>query len=651
MEEGFLFAAFVFLAAALAVVPIAKATGLGSVLGYLIAGVLIGPYALAFVTDPETILGFSEFGVVMMLFLIGLEIQPRELWNMRTRLLGMGFTQVLISAALFAGLVFALGFAWQSSVAAGLALALSSTAIALQIMGERSILQTETGRSGFSILLFQDIAVIFILAVIPLLVVAGLPDVAIETSQHNLAESAPVDEPAWLPGVRIIAVFAAMYLAGRFLLRPIMRFIAKTGIREIFTALALFLVVGAALLMEWIGLSAALGAFAVGMILADSEFRHELESDIEPFKGLLLGLFFISVGTSIEFSVLFAQPVTIAALVATLVVVKFAVLFSIAKSFRLVFADCLLLAILLAQGGEFAFVLLQFALIEGAIPSALADMLNVTVALSMAITPVLVLGFDRIAAPLLRKPDPAPGIPDIGETAGKVLVLGYGRFGQIIGRLLHAQGFDTTLIDHDPAQIEQVARFGFKVFYGDAARLDLLKAAGAAEARLIVVAIDEREHINAICDVVKHNFPNAKLAVRALSRGHAFELLDRNIDVFERETFRSALTLAAKSLMVLGYAAHQTDRIAKAFERHDDDMLHKGHALRSNEDADALRSYYIRSRDILAQTMRDDRDQAMNEKGASWQASQDHIDTEAKARSSRSADRQNLAPDPESPNL
>ncbi|NOZ33539.1 MAG: hypothetical protein GXP01_10885 [Alphaproteobacteria bacterium] len=401
MEEGFLFAAFVFLAAALAVVPIAKATGLGSVLGYLIAGVLIGPYALQFVTDPETILGFAEFGVVMMLFLIGLELQPRELWNMRSRLLGMGFTQVFVTVVVIAGLVFSLGFPWQSSLVAGLALALSSTAIALQIMGERKILQTDTGRSGFSILLFQDIAIIFMLAAVPLLVVAGLPDAPVAPSEHAAREAARAGEPAWLSGVRIIGVFALMFIAGRYLLRPVMRFIAKTGIREIFTALALFLVVGAALLMEWIGLSAALGAFAVGMILADSEFRHELESDIEPFKGLLLGLFFISVGTSIEFSVLMAQPVMIVSMVAALVGIKFAVLFAIAKSFRLVFADCLLMAILLAQGGEFAFVLLQFALVEGAIPTALADMLNVTVALSMALTPILVLAFDRLAAPLL----------------------------------------------------------------------------------------------------------------------------------------------------------------------------------------------------------------------------------------------------------
>lgn len=628
MEQNFLLACFIFLTAALIVVPFAKATGLGAVLGYLVAGIIIGPYALKLVTDPQTILHFSEFGVVMMLFLIGLELQPRELWNMRDRLLGLGASQVALTTGLFAAIALAVGMPWQSAIIAGLALALSSTAIVLQIMGERSIMQTDTGKSGFSVLLFQDIAVIPILALIPLL---ALPHLAGTNMTADHGASTTSDTAGWISAIQIFAIFAGMFLAGRYVLRPVMRFIAQTGIREIFTALALFLVVGAALLMEWLNLSHALGAFIVGVILADSEYRHELQSDLEPFKGLLLGLFFISVGMSIEFSVLFSEPLAILAMVLGLVIIKFAVLFMLATLFRLHLTDRILFAILLAQGGEFAFVLLQFAFGAGAIEKSLSDMLNVTVALSMTITPLLILVFDRLIIPRLTPAKSDPGIPDMADARKSVLILGYGRFGQIVARLLHAQGFETTLIDHDPAQIELARRFDLKVFYGDAARKDLLEAAGAAQARMIVVAVDDREKSNEICQLARRHFTQAKLFARAVNRVHAFELIDIGVDSYERETFRSALQLGTSALIGLGYGEHRAHRIAKAFERHDIEALKQSFELRGDDEAYV--GYMRQSRDMLIKVMQSDRDQTTGENADSWRANSEHIDKEAKARS------------------
>lgn len=632
MEQNFLLACFIFLTAALVVVPFAKATGFGTVLGYLIAGIVIGPYALRLVTDPQTILHFAEFGVVMMLFLIGLELQPRELWHMKDRLLGLGASQVAITAFIIGGIAFAVGVPWQSSVVIALALALSSTAIVLKVLQERGIMRTDTGRSGFSVLLFQDIAVIPILAIIPILALpyltGGGAEVAADSHGHAASAS---EEPGWMLALRVVGSFAGMFLAGRYVLRPVMRFIAQTGVREIFTALALFLVVGAALLMEWLGLSHALGAFIVGVILADSEYRHQLESDLEPFKGLLLGLFFISVGMSIEFSVLAANPILIGATVIGLVGIKFAILFGLASIFKLHITDRLLFAMLLAQGGEFGFVIFQFALGAGAIEKSITDILNVTIALSMTMTPLMILAFDRLIMPRMREQTPDPGIPDMGDTDHKVLVLGYGRFGQIVSRLLSAQGYETTLIDHDPAQIELVKRFDFKVFYGDAGRLDLLEAAGAAQAKMIIVAVNDAEKSTEICNLIRRNFPHTKLYVRAMSRGHAYELIELGVDGYERETFRSALQLGVKALIGLGYPPHRAHRLGKSFERMDISTLEESQKLRTDDDA--YMSYVRRARDMLDEVMRYDRDQAENHVGGTWYADEDDIDKEAKARS------------------
>lgn len=634
MEQNFLLACFIFLTAALVVVPFAKATGFGTVLGYLVAGILIGPYALRLVTDPETILHFAEFGVVMMLFLIGLELQPRELWHMKDRLLGLGASQVFITAFVIGGVAYALGIPWQSSIVIALGLALSSTALVLKVLQERGIMRTDTGRSGFSVLLFQDIAVIPILAIIPILALPHLlgsgADVAAHSADHGHGTAAS-EEPGWLLALRVVLAFAGMFLAGRYVLRPVMRFVAHTGVREIFTALALFLVVGAALLMEWLGLSHALGAFIVGVILADSEYRHQLESDLEPFKGLLLGLFFISVGMSIEFSVLTSNPLLIGATVVGLVGVKFAILFGLASVFKLHITDRLLFATLLAQGGEFGFVIFQFALGAGAIEKSLTDILNVTIALSMTMTPLMILAFDRLIMPRMLEKSAEPGIPEIEDTDHKVLVLGYGRFGQIVSRLLNAQGYETTLIDHDPAQIELVKRFDFKVFYGDAGRADLLEAAGAAHAKMIVVAVNDAEKCTEICHLIKRNYPHAKIFARAMSRGHAYELIELGVDGYERETFRSALHLGIKALIELGYPSHRAHRLGKSFERMDIRTVEESQKLRADDDA--YMSYIRRARNMLDEVMRNDRDQAENHAGGSWHAEEDDIDKEAKARS------------------
>lgn len=604
MEYGFLFACFIFLSAAVVVVPIAKFTGLGPVLGYLLAGVLIGPYALGLVANPTTILHFSEFGVVMMLFLIGLELQPREFWNMRVRLIGLGLPQVVISALLIAGIGVWLNMPWQSAVVMGLGLSLSSTAIVLKIIDERGIMQRSVGRSAFSVLLVQDVAVIPFLAIIPFLVIPELAAHA-PTDAHGAADI--VEEDGWQTGWRVAAVFASMYLAGRYLLRPILRIIAKSGVREIFTALALLLVVAAALLMEWINISPALGAFMIGVILADSEYRHELESDLEPFKGLMLGLFFISVGMSIEFSVLLNNPLPIFGAVIALAALKFAVLYGLAVIFKFHIADRLLFATLLAQGGEFAFVLFQFALGAGALDPQLASLLNVTVALSMIITPVLLIIFDRLVVPNLPSLQSPERPDDDISVRNRVIVLGYGRFGQIVTRLLTAQGFEATLIDHDPEQIELMKKFDAKVFYGDARRLDLLKSAGADKAELMVISIHGPEIVTEIARKVRDNFPHIRILARARDRNHAHDLMDIGVHEFERDTFHSALHLGIKALISLGYTETRAKRLATAFAKHDVEMLHEAYELRGDDEA--MIGHVKTARELLAQVMQADLDE------------------------------------------
>lgn len=601
MENNLLLAIFVLLAATVALVPLFKAWGLGTILGYLVAGVLIGPYGLGLITDSETIRHISEFGVVMMLFLIGLELQPLELWRLRNKVAGLGLTQLAGTGLLLGLCAYQFGTTWQQAIIIGLALAMSSTAIALQTVAARGITQTDTGRGSLAILLVQDVAVIPVFALVPLLAVGvPLPAETVDAGHDIIRKGAD-----WGTALQIVIAFGVVIVAGRYLVRPLMRIIASTGVREAFTALGLALVVGAALVTSWFGLSPALGAFMGGVLLADSEYRHELESNLEPFKGLLLGLFFISVGTSIAFAVLAEQPVLVIGLVIGLVLVKAAVIFVLTSLFRMHIADRFLLSFLLSQSGEFAFVILQFAQSAGSLRDPQIELLTVVVALSMAVTPLLLYLFDKFIA-RGRGQQPQPAQASHIDSSNKVIVLGYGRFGQIVTRLLRAQGFEMTLIDDDPSQIELMKRFGVKVFYGDGGRLDILHAAGMQQAKLVVIAVAGRERISSIATLVRNNFPNVKIAARAVDRRHAHDLTEIGVDVFERETFRSALALGQQALTLLGYTKPRSEHLADAFAAHDRKILRESWSLR--HDADAYIGYLRQSNEMLTNLMQADRE-------------------------------------------
>ncbi len=581
--EGFLFQAFVYLAAAVLSVPVAKRLGLGSVLGYLIAGVIIGPFALGLTGEEgQDVMHFAEFGVVMMLFLVGLELQPSRLWRLRGPILGLGGLQTALTAAALMAACLAFGLSWKAGLAIGLILALSSTAIVLQTLNENGLLQTESGQSSFSVLLFQDIAVIPMLAVLPFL---AMQDGAVSVDPAHGAG----DKPVWLLTAEVLAVVAAIILGGRFLVRPIFRFIADTRLREVFTAAALLLVIGIAVAMEAVDLSPALGTFLAGVVLADSEYRHELESNIEPFKGLLLGLFFIAVGASMDFHLLTADPGLIFSLVALLILIKFLVLHALALAFKMRPSARWLFSLSLAQGGEFAFVLFSFATQNQILPAAVTNQLVLVVALSMMLTPVLMILYDKLLDPRFQTPKSTREADPIDEVDNPVIVAGYGRFGQIVSRLLSSSGFKTTLLDHDAAQIDLTRRFGAKVFYGDASRIDLLHAAGAGQARLLVLAIDDRDRVVQMAESVRQHFPKLTLLARAYDRRHAYELMRAGVDIIVRETFDSALDMGRRALEVLGYRANQAYRAALKFKHYDEQSLHELYTVWGDDKAYGLR--------------------------------------------------------------
>jgi glutathione-regulated potassium-efflux system ancillary protein KefC len=548
MEHSLLLNALVYLAAAVLIVPIAKRLGLGAVLGYLLAGIVIGPWGLGFIAEVEDILHFSEFGVVLLLFLIGLELEPKRLWAMRQPIFGSGAAQVLGVAAALAAAAMLAGVDWKVAVIGALGLSLSSTAIALATLDERNLKGTATGTVSFSILLFQDIAAIPMIAVVPLLGVANLP----------------TGEPGWLRALKVAAVIGALVLSGRYLVRPALRAIAKTGLREIFTGFSLLLVIAIALLMQSVGLSMALGAFMAGVLLADSEYRHALETDLEPFKGLLLGLFFIAVGMSVDFGVFLAQPWRILGLVLAFLTIKIAVLYLLARRFDIPPAQRALFAFVLAQGGEFAFVVFGAAQTARVFNDNVAAMLIVVVALSMVCTPLLLILYDKLIAPRFRVDRTREADP-IEANQDHVIIAGFGRFGQIVGRLLTANQVSLTVLDHDPDQIELLRKFGSKVFYGDATRIDLLHAAGAAHARALVVAIDDIDDSLRLVDAVRVAFPDLPILARARNVTHYYDLMDRGVNMIERETFESALMLGRQVLQQLGFGAYRARQAAQKF--------------------------------------------------------------------------------------
>ncbi len=565
--------AVIYLAAAIVAVPIAKRLGLGSVLGYLLAGILIGPFVLAMVGDQTDVMHFAEFGVVMMLFLVGLELQPSRLWKLRHSIIGLGGLQVCLTALLFFAIcAYIFTLPWQTSLAIGLMLALSSTAIVLQTLDEKGWTQQEAGQNAFSVLLFQDIAVIPILALLPLLAFSELGgSVAVDTGEHgNLIAHFPVFAQVLIS----LLVIASIILAGKYISAPLFRYIAETRLREIFTLFALFLVISIAVIMQKIGLSPALGTFLAGVVLAESEFRHELEVDIEPFKGLLLGLFFITVGASIDFPLLLSEFSTVLFLVTILIVGKALILYMLAWLFKLKKQQKLLFALALAQGGEFAFVLLSLTSSLQILTAEQVKLTTLVVAISMLLAPLLLMIYEKYLSSDNQAVQDFDS-PEEMEPTQNVIIAGYGRFGQIIGRLLSAQGFHLSILDHSPSQIDMLRRFDNKVFYGDAGRLDLLEAAGASQAQLLVIAIDDPDKILEIASSVKKYYPQLQIVARAIDRRHAYELMALGIKAFKRETFDSALNLGVEALTLLGVKAEVAQRAGDVFAAHDHESLYE----------------------------------------------------------------------------
>ncbi len=554
----------IFLAAAVVAVPLFRRFRLGAVLGYLAAGIAIGPSGLGFVGEVENVMHFAELGVVLLLFVIGLELQPSRLWVLRKAVFGLGGAQVAITGAALAAAGLALGLSWQASVVIGLALSMSSTAFVLQVLAERGELTTRHGRSSFAILLFQDLAVIPLLALIPLL---------------GVGEGVPSGARAWFAALQAVAVIAVIVVGGRYLLRPVFHAIAASQIQEIFTAAALLAVIGVSLLVSSVGLSMSLGAFLAGVLLADSEYRHELEANIEPFKGLLLGLFFISVGMSVDLGLLAREPLQIA--VAVLMLIKGAVLFALGRFSGQGVESSRRLAAALAQGGEFAFVLFAVAAAGGIMSAALADTLVIVVTLSMMLTPLSLALDDWLSRMGARQGEESFDRIDAGEVP--VVIAGFGRVGQIVGRVLRARNIAFTALDKSSEQIETVRRFGSRAYYGDASRLDLLRAARTDKARIFVLAIDDVEASLRVAEIVRKHFPGVKILARARNRFHAYRLMDLGAHRIVRETFLSSLEIAGQALRDIGLSEWESKDTLATFQRHDQAQLERQHAVYHDE--------------------------------------------------------------------
>ena len=554
----------ILLAAAAVAVPLSRRAGFGSVLGYLVAGIAIGRFGLRLVTDLGEIAEVAEFGVVMLLFLIGLELRPARLWVMRRSVFGLGAGQLAATAAALAALAHGAGVAWPGAVVLGVALALSSTAIVLPMLGERDLLGSRAGRDAFSVLLFQDMAFIPLVALVPLLSGDGLP--------HQL--------PWRAAGVALAAV-AAILAGGRYLLPPLFRLVGGARVPEVFTTLALLTVAGTAALAQAAGLSMSLGAFMAGVLLSESEYRHELHANIEPFEGLLLGFFFISIGLSADLGLIAARPGLFAGAVGGLVAIKVALAFGLGRLGGQSTAQAARFALTLPQGSEFSFVLLAAAVAAGALTAVDADAATLVVALSMVATPLLFAASERLLIPrLTRRPEP---VYDAIDEAAPVIICGFGRVGQIVGRVLRTQGVAFTALEGDPGQVEVIRRFGARVFYGNSARPDLLRAAGADGARLLVVALDDIEANLAVAEMARRTFPNLRILARAHNRRHAHRLMDRGIETIVRDTFHSSLRLAEATLLALDLPPEAAHHAVTVFQAHDEKLLRDTHAIYRDE--------------------------------------------------------------------
>lgn len=555
MEHGssWLAGALVYLAAAVAAVPLARLLGLSAIVGYLAAGIVIGPWGAGLVTDPSQILRFAEFGVVLMLFLVGLELEPRRLWELRRPIFGWGSAQLFGSVLLMVAVGIAAGAEWRLTTVAALGLALSSTAIGLSVLAERNLMSTSSGQSILSVALLQDVAAIPILALVPLLGAGRM--------------QATDGGSRWAGGLWAVAVIGVIVLGGRLLLRPALRWIARSRTPEIFTAASLLVVVATSALMQTAGLSMGLGAFLAGVLLAESEYRRELETDLEPFRGLLLGLFFIAVGMSIDFDVVMRQPGQLLLLVAGFLVLKAAVLWVMSRAMPLPPAERPMFVLLLAQGGEFGFVVFQGAAQAGVISATSSSVLVAAVALSMLLTPLLLVAADRWWR--ARGESQAPAMAELNEPQSEsVIIAGFGRYGQIVGRLLYANGITPTVLDHDAEQIEAMRRFGWRVHYGDATRLDLLRTAGADKARVLVLAIDDVAQSVGIASMVRQHFPHITIVARARNVQHLYALRDAGVVHIERETLDAALMSGRSVLEQLGWEPHHARTLSLRFRRH-----------------------------------------------------------------------------------
>jgi glutathione-regulated potassium-efflux system ancillary protein KefC len=583
--ESFVYESLLFIGSSVILVPLFQRLGFGSVLGYLIAGIIIGPYTLKLVRDSESIMHFSELGVTLLLFVIGLEIQPRKLWSMRRHLFGLGGLQVILTSAIFMAIGLALGFSATASAVISFGLSLSSTAFAVQTLTEKNQFNTEFGRSSFAVLLMQDLFAIPALAIIPALS-------ATSGGRGFTAESA----------LKALGLIILLVLAGRFLIRPIFRLIASTRSREVFTAAALFIVLGVAALMQQVGLSAALGTFLAGVLLADSEYRHELEANIEPFKSLLMGLFFIAVGMSVNVGLIIQRPIELIGIAVMYLSAKSAVIYFVGRLFNLKHENSKMMALNIAQGGEFAFVIFGIAAHAMLVDPSTIDMLTAVITLSMALNPILILLNEYVARVKVGRTEKR--YDEIKDETPDVIIAGFGRFGQIFARVLRAQNIPFVAMDHDAQQIELVRKFGNKVYYGDVTRVDLLEAAGAAKAKYFILAIDDMEASLQTAKIIRERFPNLKLFVRARNRGHAFDLMDLKIDHVKRELFDSSIFFVRDLLVEMGFAPPLAATIVEKFKQHDEIMLQEQYKVR--HDDKALIGVSAQGVAQLAQVLNDD---------------------------------------------
>ena len=559
-----------YLSAAVISVPVAKRLGLGSVLGYLIAGFAIGPFGFHLIGEEgQDVMHFAEFGVVMMLFLIGLELRPSLLWRLRGPILGMGGLQVGLTTAAITSVGIFFGLSFQAALAVGMTLSLSSTAIVLQTLNEKGLMKTDAGQSAFSVLLFQDIAVIPMLAIMPILAVKAVRTVHEAGESHGGSATWVEGFSGWVQTLMVAGVIAFIIIGGLFLIRHFFRYVAKTRLRELFTAAALLLVIGISLLMTKVGLSPALGTFLAGVVLANSEYRHELEGDIEPFKGLLLGLFFIAVGASIDFGLITAKPGLIGMLVVGLVAIKLVVLLVVGKIFKIRHDQNILFAFSLAQGGEFAFVLFSFAVQNHVVSNTVANPLIGAVAISMALTPLALIINDKLIQPRFGTHEKEEKEADSIDEENPVIIAGFGNFGSIVGRLLRANDVGITVLEHDSDRVELLRKLGLKVFYGDASRQDLLHAAGAEKARVLILAFNDHKKTLDMVHMVRKHYPHLTLFTRSSGRTEVFDLLDEGVHHTYRETFDTSLKVGIDTLTTLGFRSYQAQRVTKTFRHHD----------------------------------------------------------------------------------